>query len=132
MERFEHWKRSKFPRAAMRRLMTEMLGSSTERGSIVLVRLRLPPLHSLVRSQLSSPPLSCLSRSPDPSQAAVSKMFVGELVENARARMTAAGETGPIQPSHLRHALRQAQRSGTVPRSTRQSSRLFWRPDCGS
>ena len=35
LERFEHWKRSKFPRAAMRRLMSEMLGSSTERGAIV-------------------------------------------------------------------------------------------------
>jgi len=101
LERFEHWKRSKFPRAAMRRLMSEMLGSSTERGAIVL--------------------------------AAVSKMFVGELVENARERMTAAGETGPIQPSHLRQAHRQAQRDGTLPPSaTRHSARLFWRSDCGS
>ena len=65
--------------------------------------------------------------------AAVSKMFVGELVENARERMTAAGETGPIQPSHLRQAHRQAQRDGTLPPSaTRHSARLFWRSDCGS
>ena len=38
LERFEHWKRSKFPREKMRRLMSEMIGSSTERGAIVLVR----------------------------------------------------------------------------------------------
>lgn len=100
LERFEHWKRSKFPRASMKRLMGDICGASTERGAIVL--------------------------------AAVAKMFVGELVESARELMTAAGETGPIQPSHLRQAHRAAQRSGTVPSSTRGRPRLFWRSDCGS
>ena len=42
LERFEHCKRSKFPRASMRRLMGDILGSSTERGAIVLVRRLLP------------------------------------------------------------------------------------------
>ena len=84
----------------MRRLMSDILGISTERGAIVL--------------------------------AAVSKIFVGELVESARERMTEAGETGPITTTHLRLAHRQAQRSGTVPPSTRHSPRLFWRSDCGS
>lgn len=37
LERFEQWKRSKFPRSAMRKLMSDILGSSTERGAIVLV-----------------------------------------------------------------------------------------------
>ena len=41
LERFEHWKRSKFPRAAMRRLMADILGTSNERGAIVLVRRAL-------------------------------------------------------------------------------------------
>ena len=36
LDRFEHWKRSKFPRASMRRLMGDILGSSSERGAIVL------------------------------------------------------------------------------------------------
>jgi len=100
LERFEHWKRSKLPRAAMRRLMADMLGSSTERGAIVL--------------------------------AAVAKMFVGEMVESAREQMTATGESGPIQPTHLRQAHRRAQRAGIVPPSSRHSARLFWRGDCGS
>ena len=36
LERFEHYKRSRFPRAAMRKLMTEVLGNSSERGAVVL------------------------------------------------------------------------------------------------
>lgn len=86
----------------MRRLMTEVLGNSTERGAIVL--------------------------------SGLTKMFVGDLVETARESMSAAGETGPIQPRHLRAAHRQTQRERTVPgASTRRSQpHLFWRSDCGS
>jgi hypothetical protein len=66
------------------------------------------------------------------AQAAVAKMFVGDLVEKARERMTAAGESGPIEPSHLRRALRQSRRTGAVPLNPRDSRRLFWRSDCGA
>ena len=49
IERFEHWKRSKFPRAAMKRLMGEVLGSSTEKGAIILVRcIRALHVHVLM------------------------------------------------------------------------------------
>ena len=100
LERFEHWVRSKFPRAAMRRLMAELVGNSNERGAIVL--------------------------------SAIAKMFVGDLIETARENMTSMGEAGPITPSRLRRAHRQAQRTGTVPRSSRRTPRLFWRSDCGA
>mmetsp|Transcript_734 Transcript_734/g.1982 ORF Transcript_734/g.1982 Transcript_734/m.1982 type:complete len:139 (+) Transcript_734:1278-1694(+) len=96
LDRFEHWKRSKFPRADMRRLQGDILGSSSENGSILL--------------------------------AAAAKMFVGDLVESARERMTAANESGPIQPVHLRQAHRRMQRAGGTVRS---SPRLFWRSECG-
>ena len=59
-------------------------------------------------------------------------MFVGELVESAREQMSAAGETGPIQPTHLRRAHRRAKRAGTVPPSARHTPRLFWRSDTGA
>ena len=65
------------------------------------------------------------------AQATVSKMFVGELVESARERMTAAGETGPITPTHLRQAHRQLLRAGTLPGSSRHAPRVFWRKDTG-
>ena len=100
LERFEHWKRSKISRAGMRRLMTDILGSSTERGAIVL--------------------------------AACAKMFVGDLVESAREGMNAAGQEGPIEPAHLRRALRKAQREGTMPPPSRHATRMFWRSDTGA
>ena len=104
IDRYEHWRRSKIPTDAMRQMMHDILGSSTERGAIVL--------------------------------SGVAKMFVGDLIESARERMTAAGESGPIQPSHIRSAHRQAQRAGGAPPNTLYSTylgtrhaggRLFWR-----
>ena len=38
LERFEHYKRSRFPRAGMRRLMNDYVGTSSERCAIILVR----------------------------------------------------------------------------------------------
>lgn len=109
----------------MRRLMADMLGSSTERGAIVLVRAGALFRASECALTPAYAPIAV-------TQAAVAKMFVGEIVESAREQMTAAGETGPIQPTHLRQAHRRAQRAGIVPPSSRHSSRLFWRGDCGS
>ena len=63
----------------------------------------------------------------------LAKMFVGDLVEAARERMTADGEAGPIRPIDLRQAHRQLVRGGAGSgASTRRSPRLFWRNDCGS
>ena len=68
--RFEQYKRSRLPRAAMRKLMSGACGASNERCGIVL--------------------------------ASLAKMFVGELVEGARERMTAAGERGRPRAAHRR------------------------------
>lgn len=43
MARFEQFKRSKFPRAAMKKLMGDIVGNSSERCAIVLVRSSLRP-----------------------------------------------------------------------------------------
>lgn len=66
------------------------------------------------------------------AQSSLAKSYVGELVETARETMTAAGETGPLQPRHIRGAQRQAQRAGTVPHCAIHKRRLFWRTDCGA
>ena len=134
LERFEHWKRSKFPREKMRRLMSEIIGSSTERGAIVLVRTLPIENHSHASLTAATRLETRIPRRvlPCVAQAAISKMFVGELVESAREKMTEAGETGPITPAQLRQAYSRAQRTGTVPPSPRHSPRLFWRTDSGA
>lgn len=96
--RFEQYKRSKFPRAAMRRLMSDVVGISSERCAIVL--------------------------------ASLAKTLVGELVESAREQMTNSGQSGPIQPYHLRSAHRRAQQSGSIPAGSHRP-RKFARLDCG-
>ena len=132
LERFEHWKRSKFPREKMRRLMSEMIGSSTERGAIVLVRAWPTRVALACTPRLLATPDRSAELLVACAQAAISKMFVGELVESAREKMTEAGEVGPIPPSQLRQAYARAQRAGTVPPSSRHSPRLFWRRDSGA
>eukprot|EP00966_Prymnesium_polylepis_P281637 6507704-Prymnesium_polylepis.1 len=96
LDRFDNYKRSKFPRAVMRKMMTETLGHSSERGAIAL--------------------------------ASIAKMFVGEMVELSREQMTAAGETGPIQPHHLRCAYRRMQDSGVVPNGPRYTRAMGGTP----
>lgn len=100
LSRFEQYKRSKFPRAAMRRLMSDVVGTSSERCAIVL--------------------------------ASLAKTLVGELVESAREQMTNSGQSGPIQPYHLRSAHRRlrAQQSGSIPAGSHRP-RKFARLDCG-
>ena len=73
--------------------------------------------------------IAAIRRSP---QSSLAKMYVGELVETARENMTAAGETGPLQPRHIRAAQRKAQRLGVVPGCAIYKRRLFWRTDCGA
>merc|ERR1711935_185237 len=99
LARFEQFKRSKFPRATMKKLMGDLVGNSTERCAIAL--------------------------------ASLAKTMVGELVESAKQEMTANGQSGPVQPYHLRQAYRRAQQSGSVPGSDSSLPALFYRRDCG-
>lgn len=46
--------------------------------------------------------------------AGVAKVYTGELVEEARAIMTARGEFGPIQPVHLKMAYNKLQHQGKL------------------
>ena len=124
LARFEQFKRSKFPRATMKKLMGDLVGNSSERCAIALVR----PAALLPQGAC---PAHCTHHAPLPAQASLAKTLVGELVESAKQEMTANGQSGPLQPYHLRQAYRRAQQSGSVPASDTGMPSLFHRRDCG-
>ena len=85
LARFEQFKRSKFPRAAMKKLMGDMVGSSSERCAIVLARSR-PTWLIMLAAAATTPDVRTV-------QASLAKTLVGELVETAKQQMTAHGQS---------------------------------------
>lgn len=93
MSRYESFRRSGFQKSNMKRLLTSLTGSP----------------------KISVPMTIVVS--------GIAKMFVGELVETARAVMMERNESGPIRPCHIREAYRRLKLEGKVPR--RSVPRLF-------
>ncbi|KAL5561838.1 hypothetical protein UlMin_031585 [Ulmus minor] len=99
LDRYEHYKRSRFTRAKMRKLLQDIAGRGTVVPDKVLIAI-----------------------------SAATKMFVGEIVENGtsnmhklsstRIVMTQRKDTGPIRPCHIREAYRRLKLEGKVPRSS--------------
>jgi transcription initiation factor TFIID subunit 11 len=93
LNRYEMYRRATFPKAAIKRLMQNIIGSSVSQNVVI-------------------------------AMSGISKVYVGEVVETALDVMERWQDSGPIQPSHLREAVRILKTKNLMP-TTKSKKTLF-------
>ncbi|GFO06401.1 transcription initiation factor tfiid subunit 11-like [Plakobranchus ocellatus] len=93
LNRYEMYRRATFPKAAIKRLMQNITGTTVSQNVVI-------------------------------AMSGISKVFVGEVIETALDVMEKWEESGPLQPRHLREAVRLLKTKEMIP-STKSKKVLF-------
>ncbi|BFZ10980.1 hypothetical protein BsWGS_14019 [Bradybaena similaris] len=93
LNRYEMFRRATFPKAAIKRLMQNITGTSVSQNVVI-------------------------------AMSGISKVFVGEVIETALDVMEKWHDSGPLQPCHLREAVRILKAKSLIP-TTKSKKILF-------
>jgi len=95
LNRYEMFRRAAFPKAAVKRLMQSLSGTTVSPSVVI-------------------------------AMSGIAKVYVGEIVETALDVLEHQSQTGPLQPKHIREAVRRIKQKSGIP-TTKHKKHLFRR-----